>query len=178
MARHLVGVIANRKAGSKSSLWWFEPRWSYLPRVKRETAFVFRLVFWLRIIAASLGLAAVALFFARNAAPDLEFNWTRAFLFAVGLPGLSLVSFTWLLRWIPPTISINRHGVCRDKYWKRRSDICKLRVDAVDRSRPVLIVETASQHPLVVGIGPGILPVKLLALLREFFPELMVEENR
>jgi hypothetical protein len=70
----------SRRAGT---LWWWEPRWSFVPRIKRETAEILAPRKWLRILALSTAVILVLAFILRRALPDLEFNWLAASLWAV-----------------------------------------------------------------------------------------------
>lgn len=124
-------------AKKSKSLSWSEPAWSFRPRLKRELTRVLNFWMWVRILLVSLVLIVLLAYFVTHRFPDLEFNWTNAFLISIGLAIIQfpiLFAFFWF---VPPKIIINAKGVCRQTnhtIWRRRRDIQRI---ILDRTLPV-----------------------------------------
>lgn len=113
--------------------------------------------------------------------PDLEFDWGRAVALSfVGFLGyFGLVAVT--LWFVPPIIQIADKGIVRQQ---GRSQSCRLRcdircitVDSSEPSKPILRVES-TKKPFAAGLSSKVTPAELARLLRETFPELLVEEHQ
>jgi hypothetical protein len=162
------------------SLRWFEPRWSHVPRLKSEWSSLLHLKMWLRVSTVVILLTALTAYGVKHAVPDLDFNWAGALAASVGAFALVMFLTSAVLWAIPPIIIINCRGVCpqgQPAYRRLRADIRFITVDATDRTRPLLRVET-SRKLLEIGIAPKITLPELLAFLKATFPEVVVTEKR
>ena len=169
-------------AKKRKSLTWFEPSWSFRPRLKRELAGVLKLWMWVRIFMVSLFLVMLLAFFVTRKFPDLEFNWIRAFMVAFGGFVLFLMAVTVLMWFVPPTVRINAKGVCRqfgeETEWRQRSDIRRIILDRTIPEQPRLFVEADRKKEFDCGIASKTNLDSLAAFLRETFPNLVIEEKK
>ena len=164
---------------AQDSIWWWEPRWSFVPRIRQEMAGLLQVKLWLRILIFSAVIIFVLALLLHWAVPGLEFDWPKAFLLSVlaGLGGLGAIIGLLLL--LPPMISVNRRGISRQQgqsvHWRRRAEIRRIAVVTTTPGKPLLWVETSGQ-PFEAGIASQIVPSDLAAFLKRSFPELLVEE--
>lgn len=161
------------------SMSWFEPRWSYVPELKRELACVLRLGMWLRVSAVSALLTCLLAWAIHRALPDLEFDWVGSLLKAIAVLVLGLGAFTGFLFLLPPYVTVGCQGIARQQgqstSWRLRADLRAITVDYTEPARPLLRVTAA--RPMTVGIGPRMARAELSRFLHETFPEVLVEEK-
>jgi len=164
------------------SLWWFEPRWSFRPRVKALFFEIFQLWMWVRIFVLALLFTILAAHVVNRKFPDLDFNWVGFFIYSFGGLVFSVAVFFVYFWFIPPIIRINQYGVHRQEgrhvFWRRRADIQRIVVDRSALDRPQLHVEALNKKPFDCGIGAKLSADRLMAYLRETFPERFVEERK
>jgi hypothetical protein len=164
------------------SLKWFEPSWSFRPRLKQELATVLDFWTWLRIFVVALLLVIPLASFVTRTVPNLQFDWTYAFIVAFGgivLYLAALIAFFWF---IPPRVEINAKGVCRQQgnhaIWRRHSDIQRIILDRTLLEKPRLRVGAAGKKEFDCGIASKIGLDLLAAFLRETFPDRVIEERK
>ena len=166
-------MVAQSK-GPKS-LWWFEPRWSFRPRLKRELTGLVQFKLWLRVLAVVILLTVLLAYALKRKMPNLEFDWERNLAASIGLLIASIGCFAGLMWFIPPTIRIDSKGISRQfgqqVYWLLRPEIRRVTIDITDPSRPFLNVETMAKKTLECGFGPKVSPEALATFLRKKFPE-------
>ena len=163
------------------SVHWFEPKWSYRPRLKAELSQILNLKMWLRIMSVIV-LLTVALAYAVNrAVPDLEFNWFAALATGIGALAIGMTGMATVLWFVPPQITINHKAISRQQGQSSHSilpgNIRCITIDTTNPARPLLHVETADR-PLECGVAVKVSPLILAQFLRELFPELLVVEKR
>jgi hypothetical protein len=174
----------NTESKSPKSLWWFEPRWSYVPRVKGEMSFLFLVQFkmWLRVLVEVILLTALLAYYVKREIPDLDFDWAGNLAFVIGAFILALGGFVALSFILPPIVAIKSAGVTRQEgqhaIWRRRADIRRITIDVTDPSRPLLKIEAAGKKPFESGISAKVSTAELTAFLRSIFPELSVEQKK
>jgi len=164
------------------SLWWFEPRWSFRPRLKALFFEIFRLWMWVRIFVVAFLFTILAAYIVKRKFPDLEFNWVASFIYSFcGLVIVTAVFFVYFW-FVPPIIRINQYGVHRQEgnhgSWRPRADIQRMVVDRTVAARPQLHIEAVNRKPFDCGIGAKLSADALMAFLRETFPERLVEERK
>jgi hypothetical protein len=163
------------------SFQWFEPQWSYRPKVKVELFRILNFKMWLRIVAIVIPLTILLAYGTKRAFPNLEFDWVAALGGSIGIAIAMLALMTAILWFVPPIVSINCKGVFyqqgQSTRQRLRSDIRSITIDFTDPVRPFLHVET-SKRPLECGIAPQISLQNLVQFLRGSFPELLVTEKR
>jgi hypothetical protein len=168
------------QAKQKNNLSWFEPAWSYHPRIKKELAGLCDPRMWTRIVVITVATALALAFAVKRRFPDLEFDWTAALLLSVGACALMLASFTAILWWVPPMIQVNDKGISRQQgqhvHWRRRVELRHVFVDATDPIHPFLTVESA-RAAWRIGVPQRIEKRDLIAFLRRTFPELLIDER-
>ncbi len=164
------------------SLWWFEPRWSYTPRLKKEIWEMFQIKMWLRILAIVILLTVLIAYFVNRAIPDFEFEWAARLAFIIGAMALSLVCYLGLFWVIPPIIGVNGRGVSRQGQghisWRLRADIRRITIDSTDPARPLLHIEASGKKTIECGIAMKVSVANLAAFLRATFPELVLEVKK
>ena len=169
-------------AKKPKSLNWFEPSWSFRPRLRRDLACVLDLWTWVRIFVVALLLVILLASFVTRTVPNLQFDWTYACIVAIGGIVLSIASFIAFFWFIPPRVGINAKGVCRQQgnhaIWRRHSDIRRIILDRTHLERPRLYVEAAGKKEFDCGIASKIGLDALAAFLREIFPDGVVEERK
>jgi hypothetical protein len=169
-------------AKKPESLKWFEPSWSFRPRLKQEMARVLNLWMWVRIFVVALLLVILLASLVTRTVPNLEFDWTYAFIVAFGGIVLYLAAFIAFLWFIPPSVEINAKGVCRQQgnhaIWRRHADIRHIILDRTLLERPRLCVEAAGKKVFDCGIASEIGLDSLVAFLREIFPDRVIEERK
>lgn len=172
----------NTDTKKPKSLNWFEPPWSYRPRLKQELTCVFNLWTWVRIFVVALLLVVLLESFVTRAIPDLQFDWTYAFIVAFGGIVLSIAAFIALCWFVPPRVGINAKGVCLQQgnhaSWLRHSDIRCIILDRTLLEKPRLCVQAAGKKEFNCGIASKIGLDSLAAFLREIFPDRVIEERK
>jgi hypothetical protein len=162
------------------SLSWSEPRWSYVPELKRELACVLRLGMWLRVSVVCGLLTFLLARAVQRVASELEFDWVGSLLKAIGMMVAGLGAFAGILFLFPPLVTVGPKGMARQQgqgtRWWLRGDIRAMTVDWTEPTKPLLRVEAAK--PITVGVGPKIARAQLTGFLRETFPEVLVEEKQ
>ena len=160
---------------------WAEPKWSYQPQVKAELARMLNLKMWLRICFVSLLLAGLMNYAARQAFPDLEFDWFTAFTGSIVVLLFILGMMFAILWFIPPVVRINDKAIRRQHGQSARtvmrSDIRSITIDLANPSQPWLHIETG-KRPFVCGIANNIFPTETVQWLKELFPEILITERR
>lgn len=168
-------------AKTPKSLTWFEPSWSFRPRLERDLDRVFDFRVWARILLVALLLVILLAFFVVRAVPNLQFDWTYAFIVAFGAIVLYLASITTFLWFVPPRVGISAKGVYRQEgshaVWRRHSDIRRIVLDRTVLERPRLCVEAAGKKDLECGIASKIDLDLLAPFLVEMFPNSVIEER-
>jgi hypothetical protein len=170
----------NTHAKKPKSINWFEPSWSFRPRLKRDLACGLNLRRVVRIFAVALLVVIPLAFFVTRAVPNLQFNWAHALIRAVAGVGLSLAAFFAILWFIPPRIGINAKGIYRQQgnhaVWRQCPDIRRIILDRTVLERPRLRVDAAGKKEFDCGIASKINLDSLAASLRETFPNGIIEE--
>ena len=176
----------NTDTKKPKSLQWFEPPWSYRPRLKQELACVFNLWTWVRIFVVALLLVAL-LALVRYARGPQIFNsigqrppptsWLSEGIV------LSIAAFIALCWFVPPRVGINAKGVCLQQgnhaSWLRHSDIrCIILDRTLLEEDPRLCVQAAGKKEFNCGIAWKIGLDSLAAFLREIFPDRVIEERK
>ena len=164
------------------SICWFEPSWSFRPRLKLDFVSVLNLWMWARIFVMALILAIILARFVSRRFPDLQFNWTYAFIQAFGGIILYLAAFITFCWVVPPRVQINAKGVCRQQgqhvAWRLRADVQRIILDRTVAERPLLSIESAGKRKFQCGIAPNIKLDSLAVYLRETFLDGTVEERK
>jgi hypothetical protein len=164
------------------SLSWAEPRWSFLPRQKKEMSELAQFKLWLRVLGVVIFLTALLAYAFKRKMPDLEFDWARNLAASIGLFILAAGCFAGLIWFVPPIIRITSKGVSRQVgqhvYWLLRQDIRHITIDVTDPSRPLLKMEAAGKKSLECGIAAKVSATDLAKFLREKYPELALEERQ
>jgi hypothetical protein len=172
----------NAEAKQPKSLWWFEPRRSYRPRLKKEVFAIIQIKMWLRIVAIVILLTVLLAYGLKRALPDFEFDWAAQLAQSIGVMVLGLVCFSVFIWFIPPIIGVTAKGVSRlqgqHASWRLRADIRRLTIDTTDQARPRLNIEATGKKPFECGIAAKVGAAALAAFLRATFPELAVEEKK
>src|ERR1700734_868740 len=161
-------MISNMKPpkGNLYSLRWFEPKWSYVPRLKTDLWKFLQFSMWLRVLAIVVLITIPSAYEIKRAFPSLEFNWATAIGESFVCFGVYM-AFIFVRFWlIPPYIWIHSRGVAFGRGRRSRAAIRSITVDTSDQSRPLLKVETANKL-LECGIAPKIAPGELITFLRE-----------
>ena len=169
-------------AKKPKSLNWFEPAWSFRPRLQQELARVLDLRMWVRIFVVSLLLVILLASFVARAVPNLQFDWTRAFSMAFGGILLYLAALLAMFWFVPPRVAINAKGICHQQgqhaTWRQHAEIRRIILDRTVQERPRLCVEAAGKKELDCGIASKISLDSLAGFLRETFPDRVIEERR
>ena len=172
----------NTDTKKPKSLQWFEPSWSFRPRLKQEWTRVMDLWMWVRVFVVALLLVVLLASFVTRAVPDLQFDWTYAFIVAFGGIVLSIAAYFAFLWFVPPSVSINTKGVCLQQGdhagWLRHSDIRCIILDRTLLEKPRLCVQAAGKREFDCGIASKIGLDSLAAFLREVFPDRVIEERK
>ncbi len=162
------------------SVQWFEPKWSYRPRLKTELCQILNLKMWLRIASVVVLLTVALAFVIKRTVPDLEFNWIAALAKGIGGLAIGMTGMATVLWFFSPTIKIWNKGIMRQQgsshHMLLLSDIRQISVDATNPSQQWLRVETVKK-PFECGIADKISPTDLAQWLRESFPEIHVSEK-
>lgn len=170
-----------RRRRANASLSWFEPQWSYRPRLKTELASVADCRKVLRILALVAVVVSLLAFAVERAVPDLEFDWVRGGLLSILVLLVGIAALAGTLWFIPPAIRITDKGISRQQgqsvLWRMRRDIRRVQVDATVPGRSVLRVES-TRPPFEAGVPARISPEELAVLLRQTFPEACVEVRK
>jgi hypothetical protein len=170
------------EAKQPKSLWWFEPRWSYRPRLKKEVIAIMQIKMWLRIVAIVTLLTALLAYWLKRALPDVEFDWAAQLALSIGVMVLGLVCMLGFVWFIPPILGVSAKGISRlqgqHASWRWRADIRCLTIDTTDPARPRLNIEAAGRKLFQCGIATKVSAAALAAFLRATFPELVVEEKK
>jgi hypothetical protein len=160
---------------------WFEPKWSYRPRLKAELLGILNFKMWLRISLVVVLLTGLLVLAVKREFPDLEFNWILTLLASLGWVVVALYAFIAFLWFMPPYITIDHQGIfCqqgRSVEPRLRSDIRCVTIDVTNPSRPLLLVES-TKRAVKCGIPPQVSLPELRQFLRDAFPELPVTETR
>lgn len=164
------------------SLGWWEPRWSYVPPMLRETREIFAPQSCLRIalVAAAVLLAIyIAVeFWLRPAMPAFQFNWLGAFAKGVGGIGVFLALHVILHIVIPPRITITKRGIAtqhgQSALLTKHGDIIAVHFVLRPEDRHFIRVETA-KHLRRFGLGRRVSP---FALEDHFGDKLVVYDRR
>jgi hypothetical protein len=166
-------------------LFWVEPRWSYIPRLRTEMAeikqILMRVWVWLRIVLIAILLTVLLARWAKRAMPDLEFDWAAQLALSIATVFIGLFCFIGLLWLIPPFVFVNRRGVSRlhgGTFWRRRAEIRRIIIDTTDPAHPRFSIEAADNKPFECGLGGKVSAAALASFLRETLPELTVEEKK
>jgi hypothetical protein len=165
----------------RKSVQWFEPRWSFAPRLKMELIGFLQLKMWARIFVVVILLTALVAHWLKSKLPDLEFDWAEAVASSFGIFIFIMAIIIGISFAVPPLIQINSKGISYQQgqsvQRRIRSDIRNLIIDVTDLTRPVLRVESVKK-PLVIGISSKVSLRELAAFLQTTFPELIVTEKR
>jgi hypothetical protein len=147
-------------AKKPKSLRWFEPSWSFRPRLKQDLACVLVLWTWVRVFVVALLLVILLASFVTRTVPNLQFDWTYAFIVAFGGIVLSIAAFIAFFWFVPPKVGINAKGVCRQQgnhaIWCRHSDIRCIILNRTLLERPRLCVEAAEKKEFDCDIASKI----------------------
>lgn len=157
------------------TLSWFEPRWSFVPRVRRDFALLLKPAFWMRIAALSVPLAVLLVWGIRRV-PGAELGWVEAARLGL-LSGAVLASMLVLLLGVhllvPPLVRLSPKGVSRQTgqsvQWMRSADLRSVTVDLSDPAQPRLRVES-SRKTVEIGIGGKVALDPLLEFLKRAYP--------
>lgn len=172
----------------RSELWWFEPRWSRLPRASEATAFLRRPGFWLRaLVAPGCGFLLLLLALERWV-PQFEADGRELLPMTLGVV-VMLPAALWLVARAPELIVINRHGIHHGRRWYAPAALRRWVLDLREPARPSLWIELepASPRPLpwllrrlappakpqrklTLGVSRKVGPGALAASLRHLFP--------
>jgi hypothetical protein len=163
------------------TLSWFEPRWSFAPRIRKEFSLLLRPGFWLRVAVLAAPLAALLVVAIRRI-PGVELSWgeaTRMGAVSVGaLIGMLAFAFGIHLL-IPPTVRLSAKGLSRQTgnsvRWFRTADLISLTLDLRDPAKPRLRVE-AKRKTEELGVGPKVSPERLTEFLRRTFPSVPLHQ--
>ncbi len=170
------------EAKQPKSLWWFEPRWSYWPRLIKEVSTILQLKTWLRIVAIVILLTVLLASAVKRALPDFQFDWAGRLAMSIGGLVLGLAGCLGAYWLIPPIIRVHAKGISRQQgqgaSWRLRADIRRLTIDTTDPGRPRLSIEATGKKPFECGIATKVSVAALAAFLRATFPELAVEEKK
>jgi hypothetical protein len=161
---------------------WWEPRWSYVPRIIRETREIFAPPSCLRIALASaavvLAIYIAVEFWLRPAMPAFQFNWLGAFANGIGGICAFLALHLVLQVVIPPRVTITKRGVARQHAQAasvtKHGDIAAVHLVLRRDDRHFIRVENA-KHSRRFGLGRG---VSLFALEDHFGDKLVVHDRR
>jgi len=167
-------------------LFWVEPRWSYIPRLKMEMAEIKQVLMqiktWLRIIAISILLTVLLAQCLKRAMPELEFDWAAQLALSIATVFIGLFCFIGLLWLMPPFVWVNRRGVsrlhCGSTFWRLRAEMRRVMIDTTDPAHPRLNIEAVDNKPFDCGIAGKVSAAELASFMRRTFPELPVEEKR
>ena len=105
---NLTNRLVNAQAKKPKSLWWFEPGWSFRPRLKREFSEAIQVTMLPRIVAVVVLLTVPPAYYLKRAMPDLEFDWAGKLVLRIGAMVLALACFYGLSWLIPPIIGIKK----------------------------------------------------------------------
>lgn len=177
----LEGRTKHSTTRPKSFGWW-EPRWSYVPRMLREIREIFAPQSCLRIVLVSAALV-LAIYVAVElwlgpAMPAFRFNWLGAFAKGIGGIGVLLALHIILHVAIPPRVTISKRGIARQHGQAVRvtkhGDITAMHLVLRRVARHFIRVETAKRSQRI-GLGRR---VSLLALEERFGDKLVVHDRR
>jgi hypothetical protein len=93
------------------TIWWFEPRWSYLCPFLLQSSQSFNKKACLRILLVCGAITAAVAIWLQIALPNLQFNWPvnllKAFAGFIAYIGMFLIIYIA----IPPFVSIHKKGI-------------------------------------------------------------------
>lgn len=171
----------NRTTPKKNQLAWMEPQWSFRPRAKAELSSILDIKMWSRVLALVILITVAIAHYLRKVYPALDFNWAGALAISIAVLAAQLVLFGCLLWMVPPRITINQKGICRQYgqsvRWRFAKDIRYVAVDAADPSHPVLYVEAAGKKRWDIGIPSEVNLADLRGRLREILPGPLIGEK-
>lgn len=101
----------NAKSKVPRSVSWWEPRWSFVPRIRRELRTLISPRLWLRVLALVTIIVVPLAAFVQAHVPGLQFNWSLALLKSIGLFGLYISAISIMLMLLPPRITVNHRGI-------------------------------------------------------------------
>jgi hypothetical protein len=163
-------------ARTPKSVSWWEPRWSFVPRIRHEFRIPLRK--WIRIFVVS-GLVTVLLaVIVRACLPNLPFNWFLNFLYAVAATVGYLVIARWFYSILPPHVTLHRKGITvvhgNNATCFRNTAIKAVNLVFHDarRIRMWITIEKLSRH---VGVSPKVNFSTVAALLGD---KLTVHDRR
>jgi hypothetical protein len=157
------------------TLSWFEPRWSFVPRYRREFGAVLRPAPWLRIGVAAIPLAALLVWGIRQV-PGVELSWAKAARMTL-LSGAALAGMFALLcglhLLIPPAVRLSRKGVSRQTgqvvLWLKAADLRSITLDRSEPTRARLRIES-TRKTVEIGVGSKVAPDRLVEFLKRTYP--------
>jgi hypothetical protein len=101
----------NKRIKPIRSISWWEPRWSFIPRMKNELRVLLSPRTWLRIACLTMIVVAVIIVATDALVPNLQFDWAGALLKSVGVLLLQLTLISGVLFLVPPRITVNRRAI-------------------------------------------------------------------
>lgn len=93
------------------TVWWFEPRWSYVRPFLAQYSQSFNKKACLRILLICGAITAAIAVWLHFALPNLQFNWMGNFLKAIAGFIAYLGAFLIVYIAIPPFVSIHKKGI-------------------------------------------------------------------
>jgi hypothetical protein len=91
--------------------WWWEPRWSFVPRECREFQKSLPLRSWIRIIVAFAVILIPVGFIINANVPGLQFNWIAAFFISIAIVASIHLRFLLVAVIMPHLVVISREGI-------------------------------------------------------------------
>ena len=163
-------------------VFWWEPRWSFVPRELREFRSSLRLGSWLRIVAVSAVVTIAIALVANATIPGLQFPWTAAFAVSIAAMVVILFMVMVLLAAVPPLVFITPKGF--GWWWPpmlhhgfvyfKRSDLKSVTLTVRDDGMHYVRFRT-NRFCKRVGVGRR---VRLDRLLEMFGDSLIVRDRR
>lgn len=149
------------KRARQHSIWWWEPAWSRVPRIRRTVApiGILTLSFWVRVFSVPAIVAAVFLWLIHRANPSftvptfilaVPFLWASTLLLQVGMHLL-----------IPASVSVGARGISVTALGPRiRSDrVLSADLDTSESYKAWMVVRylarNGAERTLTIGVGPG-----------------------
>lgn len=158
-------------------IWWWEPRWSYRAKLRKEYEQFRNPWLWVRMEIAAVAVIGFV-FWLIAKFPEIELPMERIIpLVLVGpfaLLGVPMAAF-WL---IPPQVFLDRHGiVLLHGNSASRMPAKQMRIIRLILSQPghPLLQVVGNEKTLTCGVESGVDSGQLESLLRDWFPAALVE---
>lgn len=185
-----------RRSRPQTEIWWFEPRWSREPEIKRVTDFVVHWRFWILCVLLPYLCYAALILLISSKVPEVKSDLPQLLFYRP----FAIVFLVLFLRygfiWIPQMVAINSKGIFYAGKWIARDQIAALRVEMPDPARSYLCIRKtpASTQPAnrwlakltkanplgndaQIGISEKIAVPELIEFIRNQLPEIKISRQ-